>query len=904
MKSSRISGVLVLLLIVLINLAIRAFMNRPHSGLPWLGSIKSVSFAPYQKDDNPLEGRYPTPDEIEQDIAKLAGNVDALRTYTAREGMDVIPGLAARYGLTVTAGIYLGGMNELKSLREGEADNKSAEELERRRRAFEQRLVKNEIEVNTLLRMVRENNNITRLIVGNEALLTASVTPQQLIRYIDRIKEKTRLPVSTAEPPYIWIRYPELVQAVDYITIHILPYWEGITGEAAITQFIREYERIEQAYPGKPIFVGEVGWPSAGKSRFHGESLVDQALFLRRILNLAEDRNIDINVIEAFDQPWKRELGRGTVEGYWGIYDSDRNPKFSWVGPVIEFQEWPFQAAAATILALLPVAFFLFRWDHLRLPGKIFFAVMVQFAASLVIWSMSTPVIKDFAPTLGLMFAFLIPAQLLLLVVVLISAIELTELTWSGWMKRRFLPYQPENAKYAPKVSLHLPCYNEPAEMVKVTLDSLNRLNYENFEVLVIDNNTRDPNVWRPVQEYCAQLGPRFKFFSLGQWPGAKAGALNFALTQTAPDAEVIGVVDSDYIVDRNWLRSLTPYFENPKTGWVQAPQDHRDWQDDPFKEMINWEYAGFFDIGMVFRNEANAIIQHGTMTLIRRKALEETGLWAEWCIVEDAELGLRMLKAGYDSVYIQERQGHGLVPDSFMAYKKQRFRWAYGAVQILKAHWKSLIPFKKTGLSTGQKYHFVSGWLPWLADAFYLLFTVFSVFWSVGMVIAPRYFDFPLSIFVLPTVGVFVAKLVHHLFLYQTRVKCSFRQRLGAAIAGMGLTYSIARAMWQGIFTKSTPFMRTPKMANKAAVTQGFLMAAEETALMVAQWISAGAVLWLYTWKHPDARLWAGVLIVQSMPFLASLVTSMISVRPKGGFFARQKPIPAEFPVEEKEAA
>jgi cellulose synthase/poly-beta-1,6-N-acetylglucosamine synthase-like glycosyltransferase len=297
---------------------------------------------------------------------------------------------------------------------------------------------------------------------------------------------------------------------------------------------------------------------------------------------------------------------------------------------------------------------------------------------------------------------------------------------------------------------------------------------------------------------------------------------------------------------------------------------------------MINWEYAGFFDIGMVFRNEANAIIQHGTMTLVRKEVMEKSGRWAEWCICEDAELGLRMMQMGYESNYIQERMGHGLVPDSFMAYKKQRFRWAYGAVQILKAHWKALIPFKNTGLTPAQKYHFVSGWLPWFADAFYLLFCVTGLLWTLGMVLAPRYFDTPLAFFILPTVGVFFAKIIHHIFLYSTRVKCNWKRRILSAVAGMGLTYAIALAMWQGIFTKHTPFMRTPKMAEKVGLKDAVKMTLEETTLMVLHWIAAIAVLIpKHNFWDPEIRLWSVVLVVQSMPFLAALVTSIISTLP-----------------------
>ncbi len=240
------------------------------------------------------------------------------------------------------------------------------------------------------------------------------------------------------------------------------------------------------------------------------------------------------------------------------------------------------------------------------------------------------------------------------------------------------------------------------------------------------------------------------------------------------------------------------------------------------------------------------------------------------------------MMQLGYESVYIQERMGHGLVPDSFMAYKKQRFRWAYGAVQILKAHWRALVPFRETGLTAGQKYHFVSGWLPWFADGFYLMFCLTSLFWTAGMVLAPRYFDTPLAFFILPTVGVFIAKIVHHIFLYTTRVKCGWKQRLLSAVAGMGLTYAIAWAMWQGIFTKHTPFMRTPKMAEKVGLKDAVKMTLEETSLMLLHWLAALAVLIPgHNYYDPEIRLWSVVLVVQSMPFLAALVASIISTLP-----------------------
>ena len=878
----RFSGLFVLVVIVLGNLGVWWLMNRPATDVVWDGMISSISFSPFRKDDDPFQNKYPTLESIDNDLALVSKQVKAIRLYNSSEGDDQsIPAMAAKHGLTVTAGAWIRGALAEPALRlDKQPGQMNPDEL----KAYQLQmaaLTANEQEIDGVIEMARANPNVTRVIIGNETVYRGEATVAQLIRYIHRVKAKVAQPVSTAEPAYVWLSHPELVREADFIALHVLPYWEGIPVNDAVDFTLGEVNAVKAIYPDKPIMLAEVGWPSAGKGRQQAEpSVINQARFLRRFLNDATAQGIDYNVIEAFDQPWKKAF-EWTVGTHWGVWDADRNPKFSMSEPVLEIKQWPIQALTATLIALLPLSWLLFNWKHLRTGGKIFYAVLVQFSVSLMVWTGSVPMIRDFAPSKELMYSVMMPAQFVLLVVVLIAGYEMTELTWARQPRRGFTPENAPKPTRYPLVSLHLPCYNEPPDMMIETLDSLTRLDYPNFEVLVLDNNTRDPEVWKPVQEYCAKLGDRFKFYHLGKWPGAKSGALNFALTQTDPDAEVIGVIDSDYQVTPDWLSTLVPHFENPKVGWVQAPQDHREWDRDLFKEFINWEYAGFFDIGMVARNEDNAIIQHGTMTLIRRKALEDTGKWSEWTITEDAELGLRLLEHGYEAVYLSHRFGHGLTPDNFTAYKKQRFRWAYGAVQILKGHWRALLPFKKTGLTASQKYHFVTGWLPWFADAFYVLFTILSVFWTVGLVIAPRMFDFPLAIFVLPTVGVFVAKLVHHLFLYSTRVKCNWRQRIGSAVAGMGLTYYIGKAMWQGVFTKTIPFLRTPKCEDKAAWTAGFMMASEETVLMLSQWFSAILILSVKGWNDIDARMWALVLGVQSIPYAAALTTAMISALP-----------------------
>ena len=155
------------------------------------------------------------------------------------------------------------------------------------------------------------------------------------------------------------------------------------------------------------------------------------------------------------------------------------------------------------------------------------------------------------------------------------------------------------------------------------------------------------------------------------------------------PTPSIIGIIDADYVVQPDWLKDLVPAFADPQVGIVQAPQDHRDGERTLMHQAMNSEYAGFFDIGMVQRNEANAIIAHGTMCLMRRAAIDAAGGWSSDTICEDTDLGLTMLEHGWQIHYTNRRYGHGLLPDTFEAYKKQRYRWAYGGFQILKKHWR-----------------------------------------------------------------------------------------------------------------------------------------------------------------------------------------------------------------------
>src|SRR4030095_4101743 len=248
----------------------------------------------------------------------------------------------------------------------------------------------------------------------------------------------------------------------------------------------------------------------------------------------------------------------------------------------------------------------------------------VIFSAHLGPWSLA----------FALLLLFLQVGALVLLVANMFEVIDaLCRVRWTRLKKHKIIP------GYQPKVSLHVPIHAEPPELVIDTLDALARLDYANYEVLVIDNNTADESLWKPVKEHCAKLGKRFRFFHLIPWPGYKSGALNFALTQTVDDTEIVGVVDADYVVGQRSLAALVGHFSDERTAFVQTPQDYRDHVSrGRYGRALYLAYLYFFEVSMASRNEYNGIIYAGTMGLIRRSALETVGGWDEWCVTEDAE--------------------------------------------------------------------------------------------------------------------------------------------------------------------------------------------------------------------------------------------------------------------------
>ena len=269
-------------------------------------------------------------------------------------------------------------------------------------------------------------------------------------------------------------------------------------------------------------------------------------------------------------------------------------------------------------------------------------------------------------------------------------------LTHELWRLPVAAPSAPRTKRF--KVSLHLPCYAEPPEVVKETMNRLAELDYDDFEVLVCDNNTKDEALWRPLEEHCAVLNRRlgreiFRFFHVAPLPGAKAGALNFCLTQMDQNAEIVGIIDADYQSRPDFLSRLVPFFEDPEIGYLQTPHDYRDYAHSDYLTACYWEYMPCNKVDWPGISEYGGAFTIGTMCLLRAEALRKAGGWAEWCLTEDSEVSVRLRAVGYRGLYFVETFGRGLIPETFDDYKKQRFRWTAGPVQQLRRYWKLFLP-------------------------------------------------------------------------------------------------------------------------------------------------------------------------------------------------------------------
>jgi exo-beta-1,3-glucanase (GH17 family) len=288
-----------------------------------------VSYAPFRGEQTPLvPATHVSAEQIAQDLAELAKISECVRTYSIENGLDQVPEQAAKVGLKVIQGIWLGS-NRLKNL----------------------------AQISTVVALTKEYPGvITSVVVGNEVLLRGEMTTADLAATIRSVKTQVAVPVTYADVWEYWLRNREIYDAVDFVTIHILPYWEDfpIRAKYAAAHVDAIRKRMAVAFPAKEILIGETGWPSQGRMRDAAlPSRTNQARVVSEILDLARAEKFRVNLIEAYDQPWKRQL-EGTVGGYWGLFDSvKRAVKYPPGQPISNYPFWKLQMACGMAMSLL-----------------------------------------------------------------------------------------------------------------------------------------------------------------------------------------------------------------------------------------------------------------------------------------------------------------------------------------------------------------------------------------------------------------------------------------------------------------------------------------------------------------------------------------------------------------------
>ena len=338
--------------------------------------IYCLSYAPFRGAQNPMvEGTQVDAAQIDEDLALLAKHTGCIRTYSVDDGRDDVLKSARRYGLKVLHGIWV------------------SNDPERTRR-----------QIAATIGYAREYPDvIAAIVVGNEVLLRGEMTAADLSAIIREVKAKVPMPVTYADVWEFWLRYPDVQNAVDFVTVHILPYWEDfpIPASRAAAHVASIRARVAAAFPGKEIVIGEFGWPSAGRMREGARpSLSNQALTVSETLALAQRENFRVNIIEAFDQPWKRAL-EGAVGGYWGIIDrATGGLKYGSSGEVSDHPAWLLQALAGIVLAVVTFGVALAAGRGKVLPASLWprMAVLTVVPAVLLGWTIETVGVESFSP--------------------------------------------------------------------------------------------------------------------------------------------------------------------------------------------------------------------------------------------------------------------------------------------------------------------------------------------------------------------------------------------------------------------------------------------------------------------------------------------------------------------------
>lgn len=253
-------------------------------------------------------------------------------------------------------------------------------------------------------------------------------------------------------------------------------------------------------------------------------------------------------------------------------------------------------------------------------------------------------------------------------------------LAFAQWARSRRRQREHMGEQYEPFVSVIVPAYNEEF-VIEATIRSLLNSDYDNFEILVVDDGSQDRT--SEVVRECFSDEPLIRLFT--EENGGKASALNLGLREAKGD--VIVALDADTQFPAETIRALARRFVDPTIGAVagNAKVGNRinivtRWQALEYITSQNMDRRAFASLNCI-------TVVPGAVGAWRKELIEACGGFSADTLAEDQDLTLQIRKRGYKIGYEESAIGWTEAPQTLRMLAKQRFRWAFGTLQCLWKH-------------------------------------------------------------------------------------------------------------------------------------------------------------------------------------------------------------------------
>ncbi len=747
--------------------------------LPAIQSFNCISYDPnYKVAFDPKSPQQINSENIRKDLSFLAQYTNCIRIYTSRFGHEEVPKIAAEFGLEVVAGAWITDKDNY--------DNQS--------------------EVDTLIRLTNENSNIKRVIVGNEVIELELTSTKKLIEWIELVKAKTNAKVSTSiissSFQYRFERIKEVFDTIDFVAIHILPYWHNIPGNKYVDWSVEQYRIVKEKIGNKPIFAAEIGYPSRGQANRFGDEMsrLLQGSSLRRTIEIFEKENVDYNVIGAFDQPWQRFEFGGIANVFYGIFTIYRHEKFPLAGP-IPFFDIPQVTLWFHVIFVLTS--FLFFRQKLNLTGQIYGVAGVHFIY------ISFNFILDYFLT---SYPYLSFGQVFfainLFVFLVLSLFHLMEFLFRFFRKIAFQSSVRIERKDFNVPIVLIPFTDEPIEILSRSVCSLISQDKKDFKAYLIANNTNRKDL-DEVQSLIFE-DDRFEFVHYPEVDGFKAGALNKAIREISIPYDCIFFLDCDYQVKPNWISHGLEKLCST-SDIIFYPQAYEKNNERIISKLISNEYSGYSKFSLPLRSKFNIGILHGAMLVVSREVFFKLNLLNERSITEDADFGIKAITNGHTIHYVEDNFGYGVFPANFKAYLNQRERWVIGACKVMQHRFLGVL--NSNHLSVSRKIYLIFNWLPWVATLPYLIFVFYQLYYYDRILFRYHYMDG--VYYFMPFPFLFIYMFTTHTLIKRYTLNISIREAILSCFSSLCLLRTISISIMKG-FIPALKFKFIPTNKDK----------------------------------------------------------------------------------------